>query len=100
MKPLFALELALEFYHLSSGVRLPLHLRNQFLKAASSIAMNLSEGAAKPTLADRKRFYYISLGSLRECQTILKLQKGVSSELVRKLDFLGICVYRLCKAPE
>jgi four helix bundle protein len=101
MKKLFALELAVEFYQASRGLRLPVHLRDQYLRdqylrASSSIAMNLAEGSAKATVADRKKYYRIALGSLRECQTILRLE-GASEDLFKRADFLGACVYRLCQ---
>jgi len=98
MKPFFTLELAIEVYELSINLRLPSHLKNQYLRACSSIALNLSEGSAKPTRADRKKFYYIALGSLRESQTILKLHGSASGMVWQKLDFLGICVYKLCRS--
>jgi four helix bundle protein len=98
MKPFFTLELAIEFYQISKGIKLPVHLKNQFLRASSSVALNLSEGSAKPTLADRKKFYFIALGSLRECQTILRLQPSSDAAVGSKADFLGACLYKLCKS--
>src|SRR4051812_3877300 len=99
MKSFFALELAIEFYQSTRAIKLPSHLRDQFLRACSSISLNLSEGSAKPTLADRRKFYFIALGSTRECQIILKLY-GFFGEAARKADFLGVCVYKLCQASK
>lgn len=98
MKKLFALELAVEFYQISKSLKFPSHLKDQYLRACSSIALNLSEGSAKPTAADRRRFYHIALGSLRECQTILKLHLDGHTFAHTKADFLGACLYKLCKA--
>ena len=98
MKPFFTLELAIDFYRISKDVKLPAHLRSQYLRACSSIAMNLSEGSAKPTIADRKKFYFIALGSFRECQAILRLHGQVPTTLASKTDFLGACLYKLCRA--
>ncbi|MBX9769127.1 MAG: four helix bundle protein [Bdellovibrionales bacterium] len=100
MKQFFALELAIEFYQLSKGLKLPSHLRDQFLRALSSVSLNLSEGSAKPTKADRRKFYFIALGSVRECQTILKLHGTAPVEISKKADLLGICVYKLCQAVK
>ena len=97
---LFALELAVKFYEDSRRLRMPLHLKNQFDRACSSIALNLSEGSAKPTAADRRKFYFIALGSLRECQTILRLNGRDEVNLVSHADFLGACVYKLCMATK
>ena len=98
MKPFFTLDLAVEFYQISKDLRLPAHLKNQYLRACSSVALNLSEGSAKPTVADRRRFYFIALGSFRECQTILRLYGHSQPVVAKKADFLGACLYRLCKA--
>ena len=100
MKSFFTLELAIEFYQLSKGMRLPAHLRDQYLRACSSIAMNLAEGSAKPTQADRRKFYHIALGSMRECQTILRLHDLPNEVLRKKADFLAICLYKLCQAMK
>ncbi len=91
---------ALEFYRAASAMQLPGHLRNQLLRAASSIALNLREGAAKPTRPDRDRFYFISMGSLRECQAILDLSSRVPSDLVELADKLGAHLYRLLHSPK
>ncbi len=98
MKPFFTLELAIDFYHASKGLKLPAHLKSQFLRACSSVSLNLSEGSAKPTVADRRKFYHVALGSLRECQTIFKLHGLIDPSLTKKADFLGICLFKLCKA--
>ncbi len=100
MTSFFTLDLAVEFYQLSKGLRLPSHLKSQFLRACSSIALNLSEGSAKPTVADRRKFYFVALGSLRECQTILRLHGQTQTCILKKADFLGACLYKLCQAMK
>ena len=60
----------------------------------------LSEGSAKPTVADRRNFYFIALGSLRECQTILRLHGQTQTFIQKKADFLGACLYKLCQAMK
>jgi four helix bundle protein len=97
MKQLFALELAIDFYQMSKNLHLPRHLKDQYLRACSSVALNLAEGSAKPTAKDRAKFYHIALGSHRECQTILKLHGQNVGLLWQKSDFLGACLYKLCK---
>ncbi len=100
MKTFFTLELAHEFYEISKGLKLPSHLKDQYFRACSSISLNLSEGAAKPTLADRRKFYFVALGSTRECQTILRLHGQSDLLISRKANFLAICVYKLCQAVK
>ena len=46
-KSLQALDLVIEFYQQVKQLNLPSHHRDQMLRAASSMALNLSEGNAK-----------------------------------------------------
>jgi hypothetical protein len=48
-------QLALEFHRLISDVNAPTHLRDQVLRASSSVVLNIAEGSAKLTLPDRRR---------------------------------------------
>ncbi len=86
------------FYHECEQIKCAKHLRDQLNRAASSIALNLSEGSSQPTSANRRRFYHIALGSTRECQTILDLAKiPKESNLSKRLDQLAAQIYKLCK---
>jgi len=100
MKKFFTLGLAVEFYQSSKNFKFPPHLKSQYLRACSSIALNLSEGSAKPTVADRRKFYFIALGSLRECQAILRLHEQVEVSINKKADFLGAYLYKLCQSVK
>ncbi len=42
-------------------------------RAAESVGANIAEGCGRPFLADRRRFFGIALGSLRETQHHLRL---------------------------
>ena len=64
-------KLAVEFYHRTQNLCLVRHLQDQLSRAASSVAINLAEGHGRKTMADRKRFFQMAFGSLRECQAIL-----------------------------
>ena len=89
------LDLSIEFYHHCEKIKCPTHLKSQLMRAASSISLNIAEGSAKPTEADRKKYYAIALGSQREVLTIFHLLKIETSDLGQKLDHLGACLYRL-----
>ena len=73
MKKFKTYPLAIQFYHQSNSLSLKGPMRNQFQRAVLSIVLNLAEGSAKSSARERKKFYEISLGSLREIQTILTL---------------------------
>ena len=75
-------------------VKVAAFLRNQLDRAASSIALNLSEGNGRRTPADRKRFFQIAYGSLKETQAILDLSDA-SPEILEMADVLGAHIYRL-----
>jgi four helix bundle protein len=90
-------KLAIEFYQTAEKQKINKALKDQLIRASSSIALNLAEGSAKPTSRDRKKFYHIALGSLRECQTILELT-GANQELKQLSDSLGAHLYKLCKS--
>ncbi len=69
--------------------------RNQLDRASRSIALNLAEGSGKRTIKDKKKFYQISLGSLRECQAVLILENLKNSRIWIISDKLGGSLYRL-----
>ncbi len=71
MKTFRTLVLSEKFYGLSEETDLRGNLRDQLLRASSSIALNLSEGNAKSSIKEKKRFYGIAYASLKECQTMV-----------------------------
>lgn len=92
------LELAMELYHEASKLKLGNSvLQNQYDRALLSIVLNLSEGSAKPTRKDRRKFYYISYGSFREVVTILKL--NAVYQYSDQLNILGAHLWKLAQNP-
>jgi four helix bundle protein len=85
--------LAVEFYKECKKVSLPAYAKDQLRRASFSVALNLAEGAARSGLKDRVRFYNISLASLREVQSVIKLED--LKHLESKADHLGACLYKL-----
>jgi four helix bundle protein len=86
-------QLALNFYKLAKTIPLAPYLRDQLLRASSSIVLNLAEGSAKPTKKDRIKFYCIAFGSLREVQAITEMEN--IEVLKTKADHLGACIFKL-----
>jgi four helix bundle protein len=67
-------DLALQLHQACKAIQLPGYLKDQLLRASSSVALNLAEGSGKPSKRDRVRFYAITLGSLREVQACADLE--------------------------
>jgi len=93
-------QMAVNFYRLAHELRLPAHLRDQLLRAASSIALNLAEGRGKPTVKDQLRFFHIAMGSTREAQAVLMLAGLEASAAWTALDSLAASLYRLIRAAQ
>lgn len=98
MKTFRTLELAIEFHELAVNLKVSGHLRDQLLRAASSIPLNLSEGNAKYSVKEKKRFYQTAYASLKECQTILKMAKPDDAKAHATADHLGACLYKLLES--
>lgn len=87
-------QLSLELYAQSKTVGLPYHLKDQLVRASSSICLNIAEGSAKPTEKDRKRFYRIALGSCREVQAVIEMESLLT--IHELTDRLAAHLYKLC----
>lgn len=98
MKKFRTLEMAIEFYKDAEANKVTGNLRDQLLRASSSIALNLSEGNAKFSVKEKKRFYQIAYASLKETQTILKLIQPEDPNLIRKADHLGASLFKLMQS--
>lgn len=89
-------DLSVQFHHQIKTLKVAPYLKDQLLRASSSIALNLAEGSAKPTFRDRIKFYHIALASFRECEAILHLSDCSTLELHALADRLGGSLYKLC----
>jgi four helix bundle protein len=94
MNRLRTLDLALNLYRQSRGLAWTKIEKDQFERAILSVLLNLQEGSSRPTAKDRRRFYYIALGSFREAQLLLELRDH--RELLPQADVVGAHLYRLC----
>ncbi|MEZ4846058.1 MAG: four helix bundle protein [Bdellovibrionota bacterium] len=85
----------MEFYQLIQSIEVKGHLRDQLIRAASSISLNLAEGNAKGTVNEKRHFFQTAYASLKECKTIFKLLKLDRGAFVEKADHLKASLYRL-----
>jgi len=90
------LDLAFAFQRACSSVKARAYVRDQLERASLSIVLNLTEGEAKPTLKDKKRFYAMAYGSIRECQAILRVLGN--QPLFEQADKLGAFTWKLLKS--
>ena len=95
MKKFRTYQLAINFYKNASKLKLNNPFRDQYQRALLSIVLNLAEGSGKLTMKDRRRFYSISLGSMREVQAILEINNATHLEIVA--DTVAAHIYRLCQ---
>ncbi|MBI3544126.1 MAG: four helix bundle protein [Deltaproteobacteria bacterium] len=93
VKKFIAYDLALELYNQCEGLKAKHHVKDQLERAALSVALNLAEGSGKPTMPEKRRFYSIALGSLRETQTLLQIIKA--DDAIPVAHRLGGMIYRL-----
>ena len=89
-------QMAVRFHRECVSLKLPYYLKNQLLRASSSIALNLAEGSTRGTEKEKLRFYRIAFGSLRECQAALDLVQEPNARLRSSANLIGGCLYRLC----
>lgn len=98
MKIFRTLDLSVEFYELSELAQIKGNLRDQLLRAAASISLNLSEGNAKRTVREKKRYYQTAYASAQECKTILRLAKLSDERLENMVDKLSAWIFNLLKS--
>ena len=98
LKNFVSYQLALEFHASVRTLRCPAYLRSQLERAASSVALNLAEGAGRSTPRERRRFYEIAYSSARECQACLALIGSGAAPAAKLADRIGGAVFNLLRA--
>ena len=90
-------QLAKQLYLSCQELKLRDPIRDQMERASLSIVLNLAEGTGKLTPKDRRRFYSMAMGSLREVQAMLDIL-GCQTQL-QLADQVGGSLYRLIQMP-
>lgn len=93
MREFRCLNEAAELYKMAKTIKIPSFMRDQLLRASSSVALNLSEGNARRTTKDRLRFFNMAYASLKEVQTICELEN--LQVLHKKANSLGGMIFSL-----
>jgi four helix bundle protein len=92
--------------HPATPARAQFDLSSQLLRAAVSVQSNIAEGHGRSTVRDFARFLDISMGSLREVETLVIIadrvglaKKPISDDLLRRADDVGrvLCGLRRSK---
>lgn len=90
-------QIAKQYFWRCKELKISYFLQDQLLRASSSIVLNLAEGSGRQTPADQKRFYGVALGSLRECQAIVALERIEDVELIQLSDQLAAMLFTLAR---
>lgn len=99
MKNFRTYDISKEFYHMVVGAEWPSHLRDQALRAASSVVLNVAEGAGLPSKKQKAKHYNIAMGSLREVQAALEINTSADTRKIEKFaDQVAAHLYKLCQA--
>lgn len=100
MKTFKTLDLAIELHQSLQKFHLQNFQKDQLQRASLSIALNLSEGAARFTTNEKRRFYRIAFGSLKETQTLIKIANITDEKVLRLSDATGASIYKLIAALD
>jgi len=95
LKNFRTLDLAVNFYRTIQSLPLTGELGDQLTRAALGIVANLGEGTGRGTLPDKRRFFQMAMGSLRECQALLLVTSVEYPEALKLSDQLGGALHRL-----
>ena len=99
MKNFRTYDISKEFYHMVESIEWPPHLRDQALRAASSIVLNIAEGAGLPSKKKKAKHFNIAMGSLREVQAALEINRLADTVKTRAAaDNVAAHLYKLCQA--
>ena len=86
-----ALDLSTTLYLECERLKLKNPIKDQLLRASLSIALDITEGSGRESAKDKKRFYNIAMGSLRETQCLVRIIQNQILE--ERYDHLGALRY-------
>ena len=89
--------MAKELYQRCQTAPLKGAARDQMIRASLSVCLTLVEGSAKESQKERRRFFSMSLASMREVQAIVDLH---NLEGFERADLLGASIYKLIRSLD
>lgn len=104
-----AMDLAVNCYPLTRHLRILRHadLASQIFRAAVSVPTNIAEGHGRGTDKDFAHFLDISMGSVREVETLVVLtdrvglaKRATVQELLKQTDEVGALVHGLRRSKR
>ena len=104
-----AIDLAVACYPLTQHLRLTPHadLSSQLLRSVVSVPTNIAEGQGRGTDRDFARFLDISMGSLREVETLVVItervglaKRATTAELLKRTDEIGALIFGLRRSKR
>ena len=99
-----AMDLTVNAYHLVQQLRQQRHsdLSSQLFRSSVSVPSNIAEGHGRGTNKDFAHFLDISMGSLREVETLVILsdrvglaKRATATELLKQADEVGALIHGL-----
>lgn len=99
-----AMDLTVNCYHLSQQLRQQRHsdLSSQLFRSSGSVPSNIAEGHGRGTDKDFAHFLDISMGSLREVETLVILsdrvglaKRATAADLLKQADEVGALIHGL-----
>ena len=90
-------QMAKELHWACRRLHVSLYLQDQLFRASASVVLNIAEGSGKRTPPEQRRFYGIALGSLRECQAILEIERIEDKKLYSLTGEIGAILVTLSR---
>lgn len=93
-------KLSVQFYTECEKLSLSKHLKDQLMRASSSISLNIAESSGKRTLKDKRKFIHIAYGPTKECQSILILAGVTDERIINLADHIAASLYKITQGPS
>ena len=93
-KKLNVYKLSVQLYRECEDLNIKNHLKDQLLRASSSISLNLAESSGRRSVKDRRHFVQIAFGSSKEVQSIFILANIEDELLIDLSDHVSASLYK------